>query len=203
MWKTIGNRLRRFRKRVKQARAGEITSRYFVINAFDGAMTALGVIVGAYLGGRNALTVILAALGAMVAMGISGLSGAYLAEEAMRTRHLRELEKAVFRDLRESQLERASRTAVLWVAVVNAVSPAAAAAISIAPLLLALVGMISLTWAVLASVTITFMTLFTLGIYLGKLSHRSIISYGMRTVAAGVATALIILLVGSIWVDKR
>ena len=161
-------------------------------------MTALGVIVGAYLGGRNALTVILAALGAMVAMGISGLSGAYLAEEAMRTRHLRELEKAVFRDLRESQLERASRSAVLWVAVVNAVSPAAAAAISIAPLLLALVGMISLTWAVLASVTITFMILFTLGLYLGKLSHRSIISYGMRTVAAGVATALIILLVGSI-----
>jgi len=198
LWKALGNRLRRFKEQVRQAKVGEITSRYFVINAFDGAMTALGVIVGAYLGGRNALTVILAALGAMVAMGISGLSGAYLAEEAMRTRHLKELEKAVFRDLSGSQLERASRTAVLWVALVNGVSPAAAAAISIAPLLLALVGMISLTWAVLASVTITFVTLFTVGLYLGKLSNRSIISYGMRTVVAGVATALIVWLVGSI-----
>ncbi|NIQ81620.1 MAG: hypothetical protein GTN93_26710, partial [Anaerolineae bacterium] len=79
-----------------------------MINAYDGAMTALGVIVGAYLGGRNTATVIFAAVGAMVAMGISGLSGAYLAEEAMRTRHLRDLEKAVFRDLKGSQLERAS-----------------------------------------------------------------------------------------------
>jgi len=134
----------------------------------------------------------------MVAMGISGLSAAYLTEEAMRTRHLKELEKAVFRDLSESQLERASRTAVLWVALVNGVSPAVAAAISIAPLLLAFVGIIPLTWAVLASVTITFVTLFTVGLYLGKLSDSSIISYGMRTVVAGVATALIVWLVGSI-----
>lgn len=198
MWKALGSRLQRFRERVRQARAGEITSRYFVINAYDGAMTALGVIVGAYLGGRNTVTVVLAALGALVAMGISGLSAAYLAEEAMRTRHLRELEKAVFRDLKASQLERASRTAVVWVAFVNAVSPAVAAGISVAPLLLALTGMISLTWAVLASVAVTLMTLFALGLYLGKLSQRSIISYGVRTVAAGVATALIILAVGSV-----
>ena len=198
MWKALGNRLRRFKEQVRQAKVGEITSRYFVINAFDGAMTALGVIVGAYLGGRNALTVILAALGAMVAMGISGLSGAYLAEEAMRTRHLKELEKAVFRDLSGSQLERASRTAVLWVAFVDAISPAVAAGISIAPLLLAFVGIIPLTSAVLVSVALTFVTLFALGLYLGKLPRRSIISYGMKTVMAGVATALIILLVGSI-----
>lgn len=190
--------MQRFREQIKQARAGEITSRYFVINAFDGAMTALGVIIGAYLGGRNTLTVILAALGAMVAMGISGLSGAYLAEEAMRTRHLKELEKAVFRDLSGSQLERASQTAVLWVAFVDAISPAVAAGISIAPLLLAFVGIIPLTSAVLMSVALAFVTLFALGLYLGKLSRRSIISYGMKTVMAGVATALIILLVGSI-----
>ncbi|MDH5703626.1 MAG: hypothetical protein OEY99_05380 [Aigarchaeota archaeon] len=198
MWKALENRLQRFREQIKQARAGEITSRYFVINAFDGAMTALGVIIGAYLGGRNTLTVILAALGAMVAMGISGLSGAYLAEEAMRTRHLKELEKAVFRDLSGSQLERASQTAVLWVAFVDAISPAVAAGISIAPLLLAFVGIIPLTSAVLMSVALAFVTLFALGLYLGKLSRRSIISYGMKTVMAGVATALIILLVGSI-----
>jgi len=198
LWKALENRLQRFREQIKQARAGEITSRYFVINAFDGAMTALGVIIGAYLGGRNTLTVILAALGAMVAMGISGLSGAYLAEEAMRTRHLKELEKAVFRDLSGSQLERASQTAVLWVAFVDAISPAVAAGISIAPLLLAFVGIIPLTSAVLMSVALAFVTLFALGLYLGKLSRRSIISYGMKTVMAGVATALIILLVGSI-----
>lgn len=198
MWKAVASRLRRFRERVKQARAGEITSRYFVINAYDGAMTALGVIVGAYLGGRNTATVIFAAVGAVVAMGISGLSGAYLAEEAMRTRHLRELEKAVFRDLRGSQLERASRTAIGWVALVNAVSPAIAAGISAAPLFFALTGVISLTWAVTASVAVTLVTLFALGLYLGKLSHRSIISYGVKTVLAGLATALIIFLVGLI-----
>lgn len=198
MWKALGSRLQRFRERVRQARAGEITSRYFVINAFDGAMTALGVIVGAYLGGRNTVTVILAAVGATVAMGISGLAGAYLAEEAMRTRHLRDLEKAVFRDLKGSQLERASRTAVVWIAFVDAISPAIAAGISVAPLLLALTGTLSLAYAVLASVAVTLVTLFALGLYLGKLSHRSIISYGVRTVVAGLATALIILLVGSI-----
>src|ERR1700690_1570000 len=75
------------------AEVGETARRYFAMNAFDGVLTTLGVLVGSYIGRvRSAHQVIAVGLGAAVAMGISGFYGSYLIERAERDRSLRELE---------------------------------------------------------------------------------------------------------------
>jgi len=51
-----------------------ISRRYFISNGFDGTLTSIGVVVGAYLSGiSDGLTVITIGLGAAVGLGTSGV----------------------------------------------------------------------------------------------------------------------------------
>ena len=43
--------IKRWKKYYEISSAGDITRRYFVMNAFDGALTMLGVVIGAYIAG--------------------------------------------------------------------------------------------------------------------------------------------------------
>ena len=62
-----------------------IARRYFVMNAFDGAMTVLGMVVGFFANQVvNPVIVIIGGIGACIAMSISGDFGAYFAEKAER-----------------------------------------------------------------------------------------------------------------------
>jgi len=55
------------------------------MNAFDGATTVLGIVIGAYVAGiTNEFWVIWSGLGATLAIGLSGFAGAYMTEEAER-----------------------------------------------------------------------------------------------------------------------
>lgn len=109
------------------AEVSEIARRYFAMNAFDGVLTTMGVLVGAYLGDvRNAHAVISVGLAAAVAMGVSGFYGSYLIERAERDRSLRELEEATLSKLDDSDIAAASTYAAVFVALVDGLSPFAA-----------------------------------------------------------------------------
>ena len=95
----LRSRLGRFRSYIRVAGASAIARRYFVMNAFDGALTILGVIVGAFMAREVDPRVIMGAgVGASLAMGISGAWGAYMAERAERRRSLKELENQMFKN---------------------------------------------------------------------------------------------------------
>jgi len=60
------------------ANIGEIARRYFAMNAFDGVLTIIGVLMGNYTAHvRNASVVLVTGFSTSIAMGISGLWGAY------------------------------------------------------------------------------------------------------------------------------
>ena len=62
-----------------------IARRFFVMNSFDGSLTMLGIIVGSWVSGvRNPSKIVGTGLGACLAMGISGMVGAYASERAER-----------------------------------------------------------------------------------------------------------------------
>jgi predicted membrane protein (TIGR00267 family) len=70
------------------------------MNAFDGALTMLGVVIGAYVAGvLQPLTIISAGIAGSIATGTSGMSGAYMAEKAERTKKIKDLEKTMLREL--------------------------------------------------------------------------------------------------------
>jgi predicted membrane protein (TIGR00267 family) len=187
--------IERIRFYLKIAGVTAIYRRYFVMNAFDGALTALGVVLGAWASGAIQPRVIVGAgVGVSLAMGMSGFSGAYLAERAERLRRLRELERSPLRSLERSVHSRALRTAILWAAAVDALSPALSSLTSISPFVAAQYGLISVNEAAAASVITVFAILFILGLFTGKVSREHMFISGLRMLIVGVSTAALILL---------
>ncbi len=189
--------LRNLRRNLNISHVGDLSRRYFVMNAFDGVMTMLGFIIGAHVSGLIEPRIVVAAgLGASLAMGISGFFGAYLAEKALRIKKLKEIEKNLFTNLNGSVLEEASKFAMIWLALVDGASPAIAAMISISPFILALFNIVNVELAIVSSVFLSLSILFLLGTYLGRISKESMIKYGLFMAAAGIITLLISMLLG-------
>lgn len=173
---------------------GAISRRYFVMNSFDGALTALGIVMGAATSRVvNPRLVLGTGLGASLAMAVSGFSGAYMTEKAERERSLRRLRRAMLHSLDRSIHVKAMKAAVFWAALVDALSPAFAAFLSMIPFFLAAYSILDTRTAVFSSVTIILLTLLFLGIYLGRISRGNVLLSGMRTLALGIITALIAL----------
>ena len=179
----------------------EIARRYLAMNAFDGALTMLGLVLGGLLTidptnpmpGFNAI--LLAAAGTSIAMAVSGLSGSYLAESAEREREVEEIGRAMLTDMSNSMYAKASRTTSVVVAIVDGASPAVAALIIMFPLFLVPMGILSYELSFMLAIGICLVLLFLLGLFLGSVSKKNIWMYGAKTLAAGILTALILFLV--------
>lgn len=175
--------------------AGEILRRYFVMNAFDGALTMLGFVIGAYMSGlRNPYVIISAGLGASFAMGVSGFVGALITEKAERERKVKELEKAMFAELEGSIIQKASNAAVILAAVTDSMAPALAAVSAASPFVLSMYGILAFETAALSSIALTLAEVFALGVYLGSVSGRNSLLYGLYMLAAGIIVSFVITL---------
>lgn len=180
----------------KLANISEIARRYFAMNAFDGVLTIIGVLMGNYVAGVNDARITLSTgLATCMAMGISGLWGAYLTEAAERSRDLKELSRVTLTDLNNTRIGRASRVAVVTVALVDGLSPFLAALIVLIPFFVARNFEI-LTWAYFTSLGLALFTLFSLGLFLGRISRGRMIVYGIKTVLAGLVSIVISFLLG-------
>jgi predicted membrane protein (TIGR00267 family) len=178
------------------AHIGEIARRYFAMNAFDGVLTIIGVLMGNMVAGvEDPQIVVSTGMATCVAMGVSGLWGAYLTEAAERKRDLDQLSRYTLTDLNNTRIGRASRVATVIVAVVDGLSPFLAALVVLIPFFA--VGLFpAITWAYYTSLGMALLTLFGLGLFLGYISRGNMILYGVRTVIAGVASILISFLLG-------
>ncbi len=178
----------------------EIARRYLAMNAFDGALTMLGLLLGGLLTinpqnpGPGFHAILLGALGTSIAMAVSGLSGSYLAESAEREREVEEIGRAMLTDMSHSMYAKASKTTSVVVAIVDGASPAVAALIIMMPLLFVPSGIIPYQLAFLMSIGASLLLLFLLGMFLGSISKKSMIRYGAKTLFAGLVTALILFL---------
>lgn len=184
-----------FRNYLRIARADTIARRYLVMNGFDGALTTLGLIMGAYTAGAlDPRLILTAGFGVGLALGISGVTSAFIAEKAERDRSIKALEAAMFTNLDDTVMTRASDAAVYFVALINALSPVAAAFVSLIPFTFALLGMLPTMTAFYLALGINGITLFILGVVLGQSSRANTILYGSLMVLAGFVTALVMLL---------
>jgi predicted membrane protein (TIGR00267 family) len=175
----------------------EIARRYFVKNGMDGSLTALGIILGAWaVGTENPNLIVGAGLGACLAMGVSGLFGAYVTEKAERKRRLKSLEKSMLSKLEGTLHDNASEFAPALAALVDGTSPTLTALISLSPFFLTMNGLISIWDSYIISLVLTLMTLFALGLYLGRVAKENIWLYGLQMLAAGITILIIILAFG-------
>lgn len=175
---------------------GEISRRYFVMNAFDGALTMLGVVIGAYISNiKSPAPIISAGVAGSIAMMASGISGAYMTERAERLRKLKSLEKAMLKKMKNSIHYRSHRFAVIVTAITDGLSPFLSAMIVVSPFFLLKLGLLTWKMAFYLSITITLILLFLMGVYLAKVSEENLIVYGLQMLCVGIITAFLCILV--------
>jgi predicted membrane protein (TIGR00267 family) len=175
-------------------KVGPILRRYFIIGAFDGALTVLGIILGAaavHAGEEHKSLVLAMSFSAAIALSISSLVGAYEAERVERKINQTTLEHAMLAELGETHRQ-AFRFASAASAAVHGVAPLIASLVPVLPFLF-----VSFVDAVWFSIAITLAVLFAMGAYMGRMAKEHMIFSGLRFVAAGLVTAIILWLVGA------
>lgn len=172
---------------------GPIVRRYFVIGAFDGALTILAIIIGANVAGATEghKTFILAtSIGAGIGLAVSSAVGAYEAERVEKKLDQWTIERAMLAKMSEEHRD-AYRFAAILSAFVHGVAPLIAAILPVIPFFF-----LTLSEATIAAIVITTTLLFVLGAYLGSLVRERFLLTGLRFVAAGLGTALLLWILG-------
>ena len=199
-----GGRIQRVMRALELTKGVEIARRYLAMNAFDGALTMLGLILGGLITINPANVaeaslqfnaILLAAAGTSIAMAISGFSGSYLTESAERTREVDELGKAMLTDMSDTMYAKATRTTSVVVAIVDGASPAIAAFIIIIPLFFVPGGYLGYQMAFYLAIVICMILLFALGLFLGSVSKQNMWAYGAKTLFAGILTAILLFII--------
>jgi len=168
---------------------GPIARRYFVIGAFDGALTILGIIVGAAASGAGdaqKAIVLTASISAAIALAVSSAVGAFEAERVEKKLDIGTLERAMLTRLSEEH-KGAFRFAAYMSALVHGVAPLIAALPPVVPFLL-----LPFQEAIPVAMGLTLAFLFAMGAYLGSLIRERLVYTGLRFVAAGLATAALL-----------
>lgn len=172
-----------------------IVRRYFVVNGFDGALTMLGLIIGFLVSAPANISVIInACLGAAIALGMSGVSSAYISEAAERRRDLLKLQEAMVKDLQQSAYGEAARRVPMLIALVNGLAPMIISLLIILPLWLFAMGIPLPLSPLYVAIIVALLLIFLLGVFLGRIAGIPWLRSGLRTLFIATLTAVLIYL---------
>ncbi|MFW9885836.1 MAG: hypothetical protein ACFFEX_15725 [Candidatus Thorarchaeota archaeon] len=186
------------------AQGAQIARRYLAMNAFDGVLPVIGILMGGVvaLAYQSPMfvyqTTLLAILGTSFAMFVSGITSSYLTETAEREREIKELEHSMLTNLRDSGLSRAARTTTIVVSLINGLSPSMAALVTAVPLFLPFFIAMPIEISFYLSISVGLAVLFSLGVFLGRVSKTNVVIYGIKTLAAGALVIFMMWIVSSI-----
>lgn len=172
-------------------RIGPIARRYFVSNGFDGALTGIGVTVGAYLSGvPDGLAVIKIGLGGAVGLTTSGVWSVWEIERAEMRAELHDVEQAMLTDLDDTQIEREKMGAQKLNAAMSGLGPLLGLVLPLVPFVFE-GPILSLLQATLLSVAVAVGVLFVFGAYMASISRQRWYIAGIRMGIAGIVVAII------------
>ena len=179
----------RFRRLLGDEDVRSIARRYFVSNGFDGTLTSVGVVVGAYLSGvPDGATVIKIGLGAAVGLATSGVWSVWEIERAELRAEIQQIERAMLTDLDDTRIERDRQGARALQAIASGIGPTVGILLPIAPFLLEGV-VLSMLEATLLGIAVGVSLLFAFGAYMGSISSQTWWVAGARMGLAGLVVA--------------
>jgi predicted membrane protein (TIGR00267 family) len=194
----------------------EIIRRHFAIEVFDGVLPVMAIILTGLITivaepfEESTLifeTTLFAAIGTAIAMFVAGFSASYLTERAEGKHLIEEIEKEQLssiaheehtKTLSHSIIEEAERESALLVSLITGLTPALTILITILPMVLGILGLLTYADASLVSLGLGFFILFLLGVFLAKVAKDNIWLYGLKTIVAGVVTLVILLIVSAL-----
>ena len=150
----------------------------------------IGVLMGNFTAGvRDARVVISTGLATSFAIGVSGLWGAYMAETAERNRSLDDLENHTLSDLSATRIGRASRIAVVIVALVDGLSPLLSSVLVLLPMFAS--QRLGIETSYYGSLGLGLALLFALGAILGAVGRQNLAVAGLKMVSGGIVAIVI------------
>ena len=189
--------LKQIKTLLKISRPEKIMRRYFVVNGYDGALTMLGLMMGFHVsGGVDLAVVITSCLAAALALGMSGLSSAYISEAAEQRRALAQLEKAMVSSLQESHHAQVAVWIPWLVALVNGLSPLLTALVIMVPLWLAHSGVMLVLNPLPTAMMVALVILFLFGVFLGRVGGTFWLWGGLQSLMVALVTLGLVYLLG-------
>ncbi|KKK41166.1 hypothetical protein LCGC14_0966980 [marine sediment metagenome] len=213
--KSIRETIRKWKQYGKLSDLGEISRRKFFNNAFDGALTSSGIIGGIFIIFLSSSSlqftpqnVLLTGFATAIAIGISGLWGAYLSEEAERTKKVIDIkrEMAIIDDDSNEEekndkkknktiLEKAESFATIVASLVDGGAPAIGSTLPLIPFFFG--ATLTLMHFIFSYVILAGLLVY-LGIFLGNISGGGKLRYALHLVTAGAVTLVITLLLSQL-----
>ncbi|WP_290899845.1 TIGR00267 family protein [Ferroglobus sp.] len=167
--------------------------RQLVRGFIDGSLSTLGVVIGA--SGAEISIIIAAGIGGGVANGLSNVFGAFTAERIEEEMQIVKIERAMLKNLKETEIYKSVRRKVLKKSLIDGVSTIFGSVIVVLPFFFALVLNASPFFATLVSIALTTVALGLIGLYLGKLSKENLAISFAKMAAFGIVTAFLSMLV--------
>jgi len=171
---------------------GPVIRRFFINTLFDSTFMLLGIIVGAAFAADASLGVILVTMvTSSLALGISTGVSVYEAESLEHERKISELERALFRELTGTKIEKSSKSIIMLAVLINFLTPLFSCAVTISPFVLTALKIIEIDIASWFSVVLALSILFSAGVYMGKLGKRNPWIRGLRMASFGLLAFII------------
>lgn len=185
-------RVHDLRKTLRREDVGPIIRRLFINTLFDSTFMLLGIVVGvAFATNANLGVVLVTMVTSSLALGISTGVSVYEAESLERERKISELERALFRDLSGTRIEKSAKFITLLLALINFSTPLVSCTVMILPFILAGLKILEVGVASWFSAVLALTTLFVAGVYMGRLGKKNPWTKGLRMMAFGLAAFII------------
>ncbi|MFO7761678.1 MAG: VIT1/CCC1 transporter family protein [Thermodesulfobacteriota bacterium] len=150
----------------------------------DGALSTLGIVVGA--SSASSSVIIAAGIGGAFANGISNVLSAFSAERVDQYKELRKIEKAmVAKELKGSAVEENIHLVTLHAGMIDGLATIVGGALPISPYFWLASGP-----AMIVSSSLVVVSILGVGMYLGKVSRRSMFIYGIKMALFGILVAV-------------
>jgi len=184
---------------LKREDVGPIIRRFFINTLFDSTFMLLGIVTGAaFVADANLGVVVVTMVTSSLALGISTGVSVYEAESLEQERKISELEKALFRDLSGTRIEKAARYVAIIAASINFSTPLVSCAVVVLPFILAMGEILEVNVASWLSVVSALSTLFGAGVYMGRLGKKNPWKKGLRMVGFGLVAFIVGLFLDSL-----
>lgn len=175
------------RETLKHESVGPIIRRFFINTLFDSTFILLGILVGAAFAADAGLNVVVVTmLTTSLALGISTGVSVWEAESLEQERKISDLEKALFTDLEDTSIHKTAKYTVILAALINFATPLLSCAITITPFIFVALRVLHIDVASWISVALALSTLFSAGVYMGRIGKTNPYKKGLRMVAFGV-----------------
>ncbi len=215
----IKEKIQQWKEYSKLSDLGIIARRKFFNNAFDGALTCAGIVSGIFIifiaepSTFEVKDVLITGFATALAIGISGLWGAFLSEEAERKKKVLDMKKemAIVEEEAENPelknkknknknikkprtlLERAEKYATIVASLVDGGAPVLGSSLPLIPFFF---GTFLNIIHFIFSYTILAGSLVYLGVFLGQISGGGRLRYALHLITAGAVTLIVSILLG-------